>query len=219
MNEQELKHLSKAISNDAKLLYCIGIRPLANIETGQTTAVNYRALLTCLNGSEQRFTLGRQINQLIDELIVAGLITLTENTERKQQSYNNRQFSLPLLIEPKYDIAHLHTTKTPMTEQWLPNDQAIATIAAMIGLINSDYTSDDVGEFKAYWLGRTDSVFSLYQWTQKFVFQIKNQRTISHNNQHIIGTQTVPKAPGISISNNAKKLIEKYHGKNSKTDQ
>ena len=218
MNEQELTHLSKPISNDAKLLYCIGLRPLANSQTGLTSAVNYRQLLTCLNGDDQRFTLGRQINKLIDELITAGLITLTANTEHKQQSYNNRQFSLPLMTEHKHHITHLHTIKTPMTEQWQPNDQAVTTIAAMIGLINSEYNSDDVGKFKAYWLGRTDSIFSLYQWTQKFVFQIKNQRTISHSNQHIIGTQTVPKAPGISISNNAKKLIEKYHGKNSKTD-
>lgn len=218
MNATELSLLNQSISNDAKLLYCIGIRPLANANTGRTSPLNYRNLITKLNGQKNTYTLGRQINQLIDELLAIGLVDFFDGKAEKTESYNNRVLCLPSMVNTNATMATLHNTRQVMTIDWLPDDDLVSTLAKMMGLINSQYDDDLIGEFRAYWLGRPDNQFTLYQWTQKFVFQLKNKRTMKVNNQQIVGTQQVSKAPGISVNNNAKALVEKYHGKNHKAD-
>ena len=65
MNQAELNALNTAIHNDAKLLYCIGIRALAN-EHHQYT-LDYKKLIGLLNGKEHNYQRGRQINQLVDQ--------------------------------------------------------------------------------------------------------------------------------------------------------
>lgn len=39
----------------------------------------------------------------------------------------------------------------PMNFDWVPDQPSFAQMAQMIGLIDKDYTDEDVGEFKLYW--------------------------------------------------------------------
>ncbi len=215
MNQAELNALNTAIHNDAKLLYCIGIRALADEHHHCT--LDYKKLIGLLNGKEHNYQRGRQINQLIDQLITVGLLAFNQADVDKQRTYNGKQLTL-LLRDSGDEYTDLHSTWQTMQPQWTPNKALVESLSQLTGLINTLYTKQDVGEFVAYWLGRPEKQFSLFQWTQKFVFHLKTQRTVSTTNRHIIGTQAVNKTTGISISSNTKKLVEKYHGKNHKTD-
>ena len=77
-----------------------------------------------------------------------------------------------------------------------------------------DFSDDEAGEFTAYWLGRPESLFSPFQWTQKFVSHLKQRRLARHSKPvKKIGTQLSTAKSGIEADENARKLVEKYSTK------
>ena len=84
-------------------------------------------------------------------------------------------------------------------------------MASLLGIIDKTFDDNEVGEFIAYWLGRPSSVFSEFQWTQKFANNIKRKRLASgYAPTKVVGTQQVKVAAGIEADDNARKLVEKY---------
>lgn len=215
MNPSELDALNQAISNDARVLYLLGLRPDANTKTGVTKPLNYKALLILLNAKEQRYTLGRQINGLLKELVNVGLIGLQDDMPLNR-SFNGRQIVLPFLVTQKDDYAELHLQWSAIKSDWQPTQTLFDDLAKLVGIIDKEYSKDELGEFVAYWMGRPQSQFSQFQWTQKFVFQIK-QRRLATGVKVIqkVGNQLVTPKAGVEIDDNAKKLVEKY-GKKQK---
>ena len=94
MNPNELATLKLELSNDARALYCLGLRPHADTTTGDSSPLNYKQLLELLNAKEQKFTLGRQINGLIKELVKVGLVELSDDTSI-DRSFNGKRIKLP----------------------------------------------------------------------------------------------------------------------------
>jgi DNA replication protein DnaT len=78
------------------------------------------------------------------------------------------------------------------------------------------YSEQELGEFISYWLSRPESHFSQFQWTQKFVFNLKHKR-LAHGVKkvHKVGQQLVQVKAGIVADENAKKLVEKYSKNNN----
>ena len=68
-NKAEQTALLQPLSNDARILYILGIKPTADQSSGATTTLNYKSLLSILNTKEDKYTLGRQVNSLIKELL------------------------------------------------------------------------------------------------------------------------------------------------------
>ena len=102
-----------------------------------------------------------------------------------------------------------------MHASWTPNKSLFEEMASLLGIIDKTYEDSDIGEFVAYWLGRPSSVFSEFQWTQKFANNIKRKRLASGYGSastptKIVGTQQVKVAAGIEADDNARKLVEKY---------
>ena len=88
-------------------------------------------------------------------------------------------------------------------------------MATLLGLIDKEFDADDVGEFIAYWLGRPNTVFSHFQWTQKFAYAMRYKRLAAGGSPKArVGNQQVPVAAGIEADDNARKLVEKYHDHN-----
>lgn len=213
MNPTELTALSQALSNDARALYCIGLRPEADKTTGQTPPLNYKQLLAMLNAKETRFTLGRHINALLKELVDAGLVAVDDD-QPLNKSFNGKQISLPLLAIRKDDYASLHLTWQNMNTDWQPHDALFNDLAHLVGIIDKEYTQAELGDFIAYWMGRPQMQFSQFQWTQKFVFHLKNKRLAKGlSNIQKIGSQAVTPKAGVEADENARKLVEKYSKK------
>lgn len=213
MNAAELAALQQSISNDARVLYCIGLRPNADPDKGLSDAVNYKQLLKLLNGADDKYTLGRQINGLIKELVEVGLVSLSEDTPINR-SFNGKQVSLPLLPLAKDDYASLHMSWQNMSNDWQPDEQLFDDLASMVGIVDKAFSTEELGEFVAYWLGRPEMQFSPFQWTQKFVFHIKKKRLASGINiAKKVGTQWVKPKAGLQVDENARKLVEKYSNK------
>jgi hypothetical protein len=99
---------------------------------------------------------------------------------------------------------------------WLPNEKLISDLAKLVGIIDYEYTTNELGDFIAYWLGRPESQFSEYQWTQKFVFNLKKIR-LAHGFKNVqkVGQQKVQTKAGILADDNAKKLVAKYSKTNT----
>ena len=213
MNAAELKALQGNVSNDARVLYCLGIRPTANPNSGITQALNYKTLTSLLNSTEQAYTRGRQINRLVLELNNHGLIDFTTAIE-PEKSFNKQKLLLPLLVLPTDDYASLHQQKQAITEQWQPTQHLYEQIVQLVGMLEKEYYNEEVGEFVAYWLGRPDAQFTQYQWTHKFVLHLRKSRLAAGYKPTIrIGTQIVSKKPEVIADDNTKKLVEKYRGK------
>jgi DNA replication protein DnaT len=71
-----------------------------------------------------------------------------------------------------------------------------------------------LGEFVAYWMGRPQMQFSQFQWTQKFVFQLKQRRLANGiSTSQKVGSQLVKPKASVEADDNAKKLVEKYRTK------
>lgn len=213
MNQSELNALSQSISNDARVLYCLGLRPTADEEKGISQPLNYKNLLTLLNGKNNHYTLGRQINELIKELINAGLVGLHKQTNLNK-SFNSETLVLPLLVGKQDDYTELHLTWSAMTLDWQPNMDLLADLSQLVGIIDKEYSHNELGEFVAYWMGRPQMQFSQFQWTQKFVFQLKQRRLASGiNTLQKVGSQLVKPKASVEADDNAKKLVEKYRNK------
>lgn len=100
----------------------------------------------------------------------------------------------------------------PMTFDWLPDEDTFSQLAQMIGLIDKTYDETDVGEFVAYWFGRSHVIKTPYQWNLGFVQNMKRKRTAFgySSKKNVVGTQLVNKQAGVEVDENAKKLREKY---------
>lgn len=213
MNPSELSALNQPISNDARVLYCLELRTSANSQTGLTNPLNFKQLLNTLNGKEQRFTLGRQINGLLKELIEVGLVDLTCDTPL-DKSFNGKQLILPLFAVKQDDYNTLHMEWSGMSLNWQPTKSLFTDLAQLVGIIDKEYSQNELGEFVAYWMGRPQMQFSQFQWTQKFVFQIKQKRLASGIKPlQKVGNQLVTPKAAVEADDNAKKLVEKYSKK------
>ncbi|MEW9797850.1 DnaT-like ssDNA-binding domain-containing protein [Alteromonas sp. CYL-A6] len=219
MNDAELTALSGPLSNDARVLYCLGLRPGADKQTGKTAPLDYRALLTLLNADDKSspYQRGRQINSLLKILHGAGLISLLPANDF-EHSLNGEVVILPLSVMNTTPFEKLHRQHIAIDTSWRPDDALYDEITGLLGLIDNTYDEQDVGEFIAYWLGRPDAVFSLFQWTQKFAYSIRKKRLASgYAAVKRVGSQQVKVEAGVEADDNARKLVEKYANKKPKT--
>ncbi len=211
--EAEYHALTSPLSNDSRVLYCLGLKPTADLNTARSDVLNYKFLITLLNGNDQQedaYTRGQQINTLLSELDQAGLIAL-EGEATFETSLSGQHVLLPLCRNEQDDFTHLHRQYTAIHGRWRPDPALFEEMANLIGLIDRDFGDEDIGEFVSYWLGRPDAVFSHFQWTQKFAYAIKRKRmTTGHTTTKKVGSQSVPVAAGIEADDNARKLVEKY---------
>jgi len=209
-NKAEQTALLQHLSNDARVLYILGIKPTASQSSGVTSPLNYKSMLSILNAKEESFTLGRQVNSLIKELLSVGLVNFVDEVELNH-SFNGKTLSLPLTTMQVDEYSKLHLNWHSMHLDWLPNNKLITDLAKLLGIIDYDYTTSELGDFIAYWLGRPESQFSEYQWTQKFVFNLKKMR-LAHGFKNVqkVGQQIVQTKAGIHADENAKNLVAKY---------
>jgi DNA replication protein DnaT len=210
LNTAEQTALIQPLSNDARILYILGIKTIANDTSGLTSPLNYKLLLSILNAKEEKFTLGRQLNSLIKELLSIGLVSFQSDVELNH-SFNGKTLILPLITMKVDEYSKLHLNWHKMHLDWHPNQKLISDLAKLVGIIDYDYTTNELGDFIAYWLGRPESQFSEYQWTQKFVFNLKKIR-LAHGFKNVqkVGQQLVQTKAGIHADENAKNLVAKY---------
>ena len=219
INQAEQSALNQPISNDARVLYLLGLKAKVNTTDGITPELNYKQLLTLLNGKESTFTLGRQVNSLIKELLSAGLVNFIDEVDLSR-SFNGKKLILPLMLILPDDYAKLHLNWHNMSLDWSPNRDLLANLSKLVGIIDWEYSDNELGDFIAYWLGRPEANFSQFQWTQKFVFNLKQKRLARGvKTVHKVGNQIVTIKAAIVADENAKNLVAKYSLKNKTTDK
>jgi DNA replication protein DnaT len=219
LNQAEQSALNQAISNDARALYILGLKPKANSTDGTTPELNYKQLLILLNGKESKFTLGRQVNSLIKELLSTGLVNFIQDVDLTR-SFNGKKLILPLMLIKPDDYAKLHLNWHNMALDWIPNRDLLSDLAKLVGIIDWEYSDNELGDFIAYWLGRPEANFSQFQWTQKFVFNLKQKRLARGvKTVHKVGNQIVTTKAAIVADENAKNLVAKYSGKSKVKDE
>ena len=208
VQEKELEALQLAISNTARALYCVYLRPQA---TNMYSTLIYNDVIKLLNTKADEYTHGRQINALIDELIQVDLVRLNNN-QNIQKSLNGESLFLPLIKANNTIETVNFSSSYNMTVTWRPETGIFEQICQLVGLVDKGYTADELGEYIAYWLGYPEKRFTDYQWTQKFVLQIKQrrQRYPIHKEQTKVGYQWVNPQANIEIDDNVKRLVEKY---------
>jgi hypothetical protein len=215
LNKAEQTALIQPLSNDARILYILGVKPTADQSSGTTSPLNYKSLLSILNAKEEKFTLGRQVNSLIKELISVGLVNF-QNEVEPNHSFNGKTLVLPLTTMKVDEYSKLHLNWHTMHLDWQPNQKLISDLAKLVGIIDYELATNELGNFIAYWLGRPESQFSEYQWTQKFVFNLKKMR-LAHGFKNVqkVGQQIVQTKAGILADENAKNLVAKYSKTNT----
>ena len=215
MNSLELDALQLSMSNDARALYAVYLAPKASSSKG-SVLLSYKDIIQFLNSKEEVLTLGRQVNSLLKELDSVGLIRIDEEQSFKR-SLNKQRVHLPLSISKEIgDIAtDKHQAFVKMNVAWRPNAELFEQICQLVGVIDKGYSADELGEYIAYWLGYPEKQFTDYQWTQKFVLNIKQrrQRQPVNKEQTKIGHQWITPQAGLEIDDNVKQLVEKYSGK------
>ncbi|NDV90872.1 flavodoxin [Alteromonas sp. 345S023] len=212
LTHAELAALTSSLSNDARVLYMLGLRPNANSATTTSAPIDYKALLVLLNGDDKDtpYQRGRQINSLLRQLEQNGLVALPDAVDLAH-SVNGKILLLPLISETQNSFSALHKSHFSMSASWQPNASLFKEMAQLLGIIDAEYDNNDIGEFIAYWLGRPSTVFSEFQWTQKFAYNIKRKRLASgYEPVRKVGNQHVKVAAGIEADDNARKLVEKY---------
>jgi hypothetical protein len=215
LNKAEQTALIQPLSNDARILYILGIKSTADESSGVTSPLNYKSLLCILNAKEEKFTLGRQVNSLIKELLSVGLVNF-QNEVELNHSFNGKTLVLPLTTMKVDEYSRLHLNWHTMYLEWQPNQKLISDLAKLVGIIDYEFTTNELGDFIAYWLGRPESQFSEYQWSQKFVFNLKKMR-LAHGFKNVqkVGQQIVQTKAGILADENAKNLVAKYSKTNT----
>lgn len=214
MNQAELAALKQPISHYARVLYCLYLRPNAHDITGATAPIKNKAIGELLSDPHTRFTQGRQINKVISELVEAGLVAINPKTDLSR-SIQDQRLVLPLLNIKDDKFEALHNNTISMHLKWLPDQLLYKELAAMVGLLATDYDLEDVGEFITYWMGRPQRRFTPFQWTQKFVMQRK-QAAQRHNMKHtsmVIGSQQISTKANIIVDEKARELVNKYQSK------
>jgi DNA replication protein DnaT len=144
-----------------------------------------------------------------------GLVCFQSDVELNH-SFNSKILVLSLTTMKVDEYSKLHLSWQTMHLGWLPNEKLISDLAKLVGIIDYEYTTNELGDFIAYWLGRPESQFSEYQWTQKFVFNLKKIR-LAHGFKNVqkVGQQIVQTKAGILADDNAKKLVAKYSKTNT----
>ncbi|MGQ8367306.1 DnaT-like ssDNA-binding domain-containing protein [Glaciecola sp. 1036] len=214
MNSLEIEALQQPLSNEARTLYCVYLRPQWSINSQKITVKN-KTILQLLNSKKETITLGRQISALFKELVDIGLVKFIENIEFSK-SLNNQYIYLPLAKVPKDDKhQNLHQQHGSMSISWRPDTESFTMLSDLVGLIDKEYSADELGEFIAYWLGRPEVTQTPYQWTQKFVLQLKHRRIKRpvHQEQTKAGHQWITPQAGIAFDENVEKLVNKYSDK------
>jgi hypothetical protein len=188
----------------------LGLKLNVDKKTAHTPPLNYKFLLSLLNSKEEKFNLGRQVNSLIKELLNVGLISFKDEVELNH-SFNGKILILPLTIMKVDEYSKLHLNWHKMTLDWLPNQTLANDLSKLTGIIDYEYTDNELGDFIAYWLGRPESQFTEYQWTQKFIFNLKKIR-LAHGFKPVqkVGQQIVQTKAGIEADENIKNLVAKY---------
>lgn len=210
--DAELHALNSAISNDARVLYILGLRPNANTATATSAPINYKHLITLLNTTEEKYQRGRDVNQLLEELQTVGLVLLDTNADFSE-SLNGEVVFLPLLNESKDSYSALHQEYVVMSLTWKPNAALLDELCQLIGVLEPGYDDTDIGDFISYWLGRPNIQYSQFQWTQKFAQALKRKRmAFDTKPMKQIGNQVVPTTSSVEVDENARKLMAKYSG-------
>lgn len=211
MQTAELDILTQSISNNARVLYLLVIRPYAHQSTGISAPLNFKQIKEILNRGNGNIALGREINELLLELISVGLLSPVSEIDG-DESLNGIQFRLSKMVN--FDDDDMHQVRTKMTIEWQPNEKFFREIAQLVGLLQTDYSAEELGEFIAYWMGKPQQQLSHWQWTQKFILHLrKNKQIKGYNPTTIVGYQQIEKQPEVVLDDNTRKLIDKYHGK------
>ncbi|NMH60631.1 DnaT-like ssDNA-binding domain-containing protein [Alteromonas ponticola] len=213
--EAEYHALCSPLANAARVLYCLGLRPTANATTAASEPLNYKFLLALVNAdaTDPPYTRGRQLNDLLKSLEQAGLIALPASLSFSS-SLNGKVILLPL-IQTKHDsFSHLHRQHQAINMKWQPDEALFTEMATLLGVVDKSYDQDDINEFIAYWLGRPSTVLSHFQWTQKFVYSMRNKRFgRTETKTPIDSSKFVEVAPSVEADDNTRKLVEKYRRK------
>lgn len=211
MNELELETLQTPLSNLARVLYCLYLRPQLSSKTKEVE-VNNKAILALINNKKPVITMGRQISALFKELHNAGLIEVSEPTDFSK-SLHKLVLTLPLTELPQsLENPQFHSQHKSMKLDWRPVHTIFEDLCQLVGVIEKTYSADELGEFIAYWLGRIDTQCTEYQWTQKLVIHLKQRRLRIPlaAQQSKAGHQYVTPSAGIVFDDNVKKLINQY---------
>lgn len=210
MSPQEYLLLNQPrLSHPARTLYCLHLRRLATQH--QPVPINYPELGRALavedpsvpGGFSYQVT-ARQLTQLFDELINAGLIQL-QTTASSSEHYHQQFVLLPLLtsLQP----APLAQPAFAMHTEWQPDHQ-FAGLCQLCGLIDPHYDEEERGEFIAYWLGRPERFATQHQWMMKFVKMLKSRRYQRKQTENIGYQQTsVPQNTSSEPSQRALEMI------------
>ena len=191
MSPQEFLLLNQPrLSHPARTLYCLHLRRLA--VQHQPVPINYPELGRALAVEDPQVPGGfsyqvtaRQLTQLFDELIQAGLIQLQAATASSDH-YHQQYVTLPLLIS---QVAPLAQQAFAMHTEWQPDNQ-FTGLCQLCGLIDPHYDEEERGEFIAYWLGRPERFSTQHQWMMKFVKMLKSRRYQRRQTENIGYQQT-----------------------------
>ncbi|MGK0370476.1 MAG: hypothetical protein ACJAW1_000717 [Glaciecola sp.] len=211
MNELELETLQTPLSNLARVLYCLYLRPQMS-GSSNTIEINNKAILALINNKKPVITMGRQISALFEELHSVGLIEVVTDTDFSK-SLHNQEITLPLTALPQsLENPQFHSQHKSMRLDWRPVQSIFEDLCQLVGLIEKTYSADELGEFIAYWLGRIDTQCTEYQWTQKLVIHLKQrrQRLPLSEQKTKAGHQYVTPSAGIVFDDNVKQLINQY---------
>lgn len=211
MNELELETLQTPLSNLARVLYCLYLRPQVGLNSHKVIVSN-KAILALINNKKTVITMGRQISALLKELHDVGLIEIESDTDFSK-SLHNQTITLPLTALPQsLENPLFHSQHKSMRLDWRPVESIFEDLCQLVGVIEKTYSADELGEFIAYWLGRIDTQCTEYQWTQKLVIHLKQrrQRLPLAEQKSKAGHQYVTPSAGIVFDDNVKQLINQY---------
>ncbi|MGL4250208.1 MAG: DnaT-like ssDNA-binding domain-containing protein [Aeromonas sp.] len=183
------------LSHPARTLYTLQLR--RQVLENQRAWLNYpelgRALAVVDQGDPCGFSFqvnARQLTELFDELIEAGLLLVEALPE--SEHYHHCPFQLPLLT-PKVR-SPLPERPFQMHLRWRP-DEELPALARLCGMIDASYSEEELGEFIAYWLGRPEVFDSQHQWMLKFIRALKTRRYTRRKQMETQGYQQVASTP------------------------
>ena len=209
MSPQEYLLLNQPrLSHPARTLYYLHLRRLANQQ--QPVLINYPELGRALAVEDPSAAGGfsyqvnaRQLTQLLDELIQAGLIQLS--TSPSSEHYHQQYATLPLVSAPTTPLAQ---QSFAMHTEWQPDHQFVG-LCQLCGLIDPRYDEEERGEFIAYWLGRPERFATQHQWMMKFVKMLKSRRYQRRQTDSVGYQQTsVTTTTQASITEPSKRALE-----------
>jgi len=184
------------LSHPARTLYWLLLRPACLRQADYQ--VNYPELGRALAVEDPKAPGGfayqvtaRQLTELFDELIRAGLVALPPTWPAEH--YHLCPITLPLL--PGSGSLPLPQAAFAMHADWRP-DGRFTNLARLCGLLDSQYTEEELGEFIAYWLGRPEQFANQHQWQLKLIKALKARRYPKRATQEglpqTLGYQKVP---------------------------